>query len=613
MAAAIPTADSLALKFIALNLLERYSSDGTAALVQHYDHLPPRIQAMIVQKAGQWYGPLREVAGYKSVQGPANVIRIVVAAKAAKLAYLIVEQLRHRPEALRIQAAQGLLDLARWARDATQGGIGDKPTCGTESACYIQTAVEEAVKQYHTHDQMPVLLALVALAPRPMPTAFSELAGDHHDAVAAMSRMLAGADHMDIRRAMLMMIQVPTLQNGVLKGLFVAAASGMLGDVLLGSHLLLSQRITQPLQPINRPEALWPSARELPAWSVEQTRGLAQWAISLPLTKPQRVEKLLELRLLPDALARLAALRQLIMLSDGGEDTLVNDAIGRFCEDREMKLAWIALHSLIGCGWGRLTSLLPGLINSEHPEVAGLARERLAPLAFKRLWEGWSRMLPAQRFSIGRALVKIDAAFHSHLSQKLTGEHQPDCLRALSMIHILNQGALFEQALLVLATSSDEKIVASAARALGSAQSHRSVKALEVMLDHSDSRVRANAIEALQQLRSKRHVKELVHMAHEEQSRPRANAIKALMQMNAGDSLTALGQMLHDPRPAQRASALWVVEAMGLVEVVREVAEMSITDTDREIKGRANRVIHELMGMMSSGHAGPETQKVAAG
>jgi len=46
-----------------------------------------------------------------------------------------------------------------------------------------------------------------------------------------------------------------------------------------------------------------------------------------------------------------------------------------------------------------------------------------------------------------------------------------------------------------------------------------------------------------------------------------------------------------------------VIQAMGLIEVAHQVAEMSITDTDVNVKSRADHVVHGLISVMKHGLA----------
>ena len=604
-AAALPTADPSAVRLIALSLLERQQHvEGKAALIQFYDRLPPEVQTQVIRFAHRWDHALRSVAEQKLAQGPSNAVRIIVAARAAHLTYLVTSQLHNRPPDLRRQAAAGLLELARWIRSDQGPGPGHavRSNPNTSSARHVQDAIQEAVRFYHTHQQASVLLALAVLGPCVDLSVFRRTRGGSGEAAAEMGRMLVHADEPEIRSAMLVMVQAPSLVSRVLQGLSIVAGDDRLSDVLRCWHLLLSQRVVKALGRLAQPQWLCPAARDLAHWPADATRGLARWVVALPLSRPQCVEKLSQLTALSDAFSRLAALRQLVLLSDDGKtgDMFVCQAISRFCVDGEMAVAWIALRYLVGRRWQGLPGLLPRLINSPHPRVAQLARQKLAPLGFDRLWRGWAHMSLDKKLALGRALIKMEGAFRNQLRGKLTSSSPSDQLRAMSMVHVLHQGDWFEPVLLRLMGHSDQKRASAAARALGTAQSPRAVEALEAGLSHRDSRVRANAVEALAQLKSVRHVKTLFRMAQDEDGRPRANAIRALMEMNVGDALSALTTMLHDTQPTQRASALWVVETMGLLRVARDVAEMSISDPDGHVQNSADRVIRGLIGLMNA-------------
>lgn len=595
MAAALPTADPLATKLIVAGLLERQHPDGCTALVEHYDRLPPDLQASVLEHAPGWYTPLRQVVGRSGGNGPANVIRIVVEAKTIKLAYLVAEQLYHGPDAIRAQAAEGLLELARWVQPHRHGHTHDPA-----AVAYLRNVIEESVARYQSHQRPAVLQAWVVLGAGMGPALLRKLHNERDAAVKPLLQMIQPPPSAETRRMMLVLAQVSTLAKPVIDGIAAVAGGNELGDVLSNGHLLRCPQIVEPLVKLADPESLWPDIQNAISWQPQQTRALAAWAGVLPFAVGRRVELLTQLHKLPDPMSRLAAVRALISLSrTPGAAPAANEAVSRYCFDLEPQIAWTALRHLLANHWDGLTKLLSRLVNSDHPEVSRLARGRLAPVGFDKLWNNWPAMTPEQRLSVGRALIKIDPSFNSHVARKLSGEDRKARLRALAVIHTLNQGQAFEPALLTLVNDPDEVIVSAVVRALGSVQSPQAAQALEAALHHRDPRVRANAVESLQQARSTRHVQRLFEMAQSDQGRPRANAIRAMMQMNVGDAIGALSAMLLDPRPASRISALWVVEAMGLVEVARHVAEMSITDPDRGVKGRADRVIHSLIGLMN--------------
>ncbi len=602
MAAALPTADPQAVRLIALTLLARQHAEGHAALVYHFDQFPVDIQSAIVNSASRWDASLRRASAQKSHRAPANVVRIVAAAKAAHLAYLITEQLRHRPPPLRIQAAGALLELARWAGTA-EGERPNAPSdCNAASARHVQLAVEEAVRIYHAHKRPEVLLALAALAPRMLRLIMTHRLDSDDSVVTDMKRLFSVATRPEVRRAMLAMIQVPTLSQAIEEGLSVTRDGRHFPDVLTAWHLLLYRRVADPLRRLARPQRFWPDLTDLNRWPADATRGLSQWAATLGFSQRQRVEHLDRLIHLPDAMSRLAVLRQLIYISeDPDQGSYANRVIARFCQDPEIKLAFVALRHLISCQWSGLRTLLLRLVNSPHGDLARMAGRQLAPIGFERLWHRWPKIPSDQRLALGRALIKIGADWRSQVAAKLVSDSRADRRRAISMIQELGQGQAFETALLAMIQYRDPMIVSAAARALGTTRSPRTERALGALLQHADGRVRANTIAALQQRQCMRYIDQISSMARKEQSRPRANAIRFLLHVHDPNAIHALDRMLGDPDPDQRASALWVVDTTGLVDVVGRVAEMSVTDTDRHVSKRAGRVIHQLISFMSTG------------
>src|SRR5690606_8527026 len=95
------------------------------------------------------------------------------------------------------------------------------------------------------------------------------------------------------------------------------------------------------------------------------------------------------------------------------------------------------------------------------------------------------------------------------------------------------------------------------------------------------------------------HVDQLVKMVDDPQNRPRANAIAALLDLRTADAVASLRRMLDDQRPAHRHSALWLVETVGVLDLARHVAELSISDPDANVKRRANRVIEQLLALLT--------------
>lgn len=608
MAAALPTAGPEDLVSLANTLIQRGHPDGLLGLILHFHVLPDPLQRRIIEMSSELFRPLRQAVGHSQTQGPANTIRIVQESLATRMAYLVGEQLRHGSEQRRDLAATALLDMAR--RCATDPHPGRASTVDAEAAAYLTHALEEAVIRYGNHLHRTVLVAMAAMLPRPTPEAFAALADPKHPASDPMRGVMTSATEPAVRRALILLLAVPGLGPSAIDGLRQANQAERLGDAMAGWHLLHLAPVRRPLCAMRSPETLWPAPPQIKAMEEYQRRGLAAWAVTLPFDHRTTVARLKELTdHAPDPATRLMALRRLLVIERGsGLGDPVHEAILRFTRDDDPALVRIALWHLIRRKHPDLPDVLGRLAHSPDESIRAIATRHLAPLGFTRLWEGWPKMSPERRLAAGRALIKIEPNFHRMIGDKMLPNDRESRLRALSIIHDLNQGVYYEQALVRLAQEDDERVASAAVKALGSAATDRAVAVLERALEHGDARVRANAIEALAELRPGEYTDHWQQMTENEDNRPRANAIAALMEARTGDALRALALMLEDDRPEHRQSALWLVEKRGLTDLARHVAEMSITDPDKDVQQRADRVIHDMIAMMMT--ADPEDEGV---
>jgi HEAT repeat protein len=605
MAAALPTADPQAAERLVATLLKRGRESGRFSLLQHFHRLPAAAQNAVCERATDFTKAIRDALERDPATFSPNVVEIIVRPRAFRLAYLLSEQTRLGSSETRAAAAAGLLELARAAAEPQEGEPRD---VAAEAA--LLAAVEEAVAAYRHHNQPAVLVALAALSPRRMSESVRILHERSSHALEPMRRLLADAKHPEVRRSLLNWVRIPALSDAAITGI-QHPPLGTFGDLFHHAHLLVMPAVVRGLRRLPEPERLLHDSdhETLP---LAYRHALPRWILALPLEPKKRVDALGRLAKASGRPTRLAALRALMSLALHPE-AAADEAIAAFSHDSDATLARIALRHLTRRRWPGLAKLLVQLMSSPHEQIRRLAGAHLAPLGFGRFWDAWPKLGFSERLAGGQALIKLDPHFHRHLGEKLARTERPVRLRALAMIHGLNQGFAFEVPLIALLRSNDDVIAASAARALGSAGSRAAVEALEIALRHPIARVRANAVESLAQLQATHHVDRLVEMAKDDENRPRANAIGALMSMRTDEALSSLVRMLHDQRPEQRASALWLVDHLGLIEVARHVAELSISDPDREIQGRASGVIQHLIESLRAGRTHEEAKGNKAG
>ncbi len=642
LVAALPTSDPVATHLIALLLLERHDPKAGQALIDHYQQFPADVQAMVAARINHFEANLRTAITQPKETAAFNAVQIIRRAAAPQMAHLLLHPLEVQdtpgqepavPSELRRDAAECLATLCRQA-------LAPETLLDPLQFQHLQTVVDEALSRYRAHNEPAVMQAWAMLTSAPALAMSKAFADPHHTSTMRMRDLIADPQTPVLRRALLSCLRIPTLAAAALRGLHRCAQTGSLPDALRDWHLLLLPRNQQALRRLpSMADPRWIDPGVVPSLEPRQAMGLIHWVIALDLPPRQLVSHLTDMAGSTDAAVRLAALRQLIELSDryntssstfatapgnspisasgsaaaglsatGSSSQEVPGmwaAVQRFTLDPSPLIARLAVRFLIRTGGPSLPRLLLAMVNSPHALVRELAVECLAPLGFGRLWQAWPRLNEPQRLSAGRALIKIDPHFHRLLSEKLAQRDRPTRLRALSIVEQLNQAPFFELALILLAQENDERVASAAVRALGMVQSPAAVAAVEKALEHHDGRVRANAVEALNQHDLARHTDRLMQMASSDENRPRANAINALMQMRTADALTALGRMLSDERPEHRTSALWLVQTLGLLEVARQVAEMSLADPDPAVKTRADVVVHQLIQTATPRPAAP--------
>jgi len=596
MAAALPTADAAARRLLALSLLKRQHAAGTRALIEHFHILPGDVRQQIIAHANELAGAIRRAAQRHQGEGPANAISIIEQAQATRLAYLVTALLREGEPPIPAQAGRCLQHLAR--RAATDPRPNMPPGIDAVEAGFLQQAVEQTVAYYSLHRQQPVILAMLAMLPRPMPETFQQLAKPRQPAAGALQRLLTKADSPLIRRGLLPLLAVRPLRDAAISGLNQCAATGRLSEPLGQYHLLSYRPIGRALISCRAPEALWPSAEPRSALEPHAARGLAPLADALPWDPGERINRLAELAELAEPSARLMALRRLIRLAEGRDQYQgrAREAITRFCHDPDLSVARMAVNYLARRPHEDLARLLGQLLHAPHEEIRSLAGRHLSPIGFTRLWESWPRMDAPRRRAAGRALAKIDPHFDRPIAEKLTSRSRANRLRAIAMIRELALTDRFEHRLGGLLEGDDPRLASAAAKALGAGSGEGVAKRLQAALDHADARVRANAIESLAELGPADQLERFKELARSESAaRPRANAITGWAAVEPTEAVRALEEMLRDERANHRLSALWVAQQHPhRGEVAAEVARLAGHDPDPQVRARAMELSAEM-------------------
>lgn len=607
MAAALPTAGPVRRAQLARFLLASGHA-AAAALLVHFESLPAEVRTDIVANLSRLGPALREAGRLRGTDAPLRVVTLIREAHCHRLTDLIADQLQHGDDEVRRQAAGCLRAFAEEL-------VGDAAApSDPRDLQQLAAAVTQAIEIYHRHQQPAVLAAIALLLPRLGRKAVALLQDARHPASVAMRDLIEARSPALARRLLVLSGIAPFAPAARLWLKAIASGDGLsqgLPQVLEAGHHLLLGPVRQAVNIAAAGlQTISVTASEMATMPASAQRHLPRWIAALPMTPESHARALTGLAGAGDALMRLAALRQLIRLSHRRPSAsapiagapaadAIAGAIAAYCHDADACIARTALWRLLGLAWPGLAHLLLELANrSVHASVRLMAADRLAPVAFDRLWNAWPRLTATQRLAAASASIKLGSYFHRQIERRLRDISRMVRQRAMDMIAQLNQGALYEETLIAIARGPDVRLAASAVKALASARSPAGRMVIEASLAHADARVRGNAVEALARDRAAGARGRLRQMAADDCGRPRANAIASLLMLSDSNAASALRRMLGDRKAGDRISALWAAGHVGCVSEAADVAEMAVSDGDAQVRRRAGQTLGQLVKLM---------------
>lgn len=592
LAAALPVAEPDTQAEIVERLLDRGEPRALEDAIAAYSDLQEAAQARLRDALPRMARSMRAVLQRAD---PTAGLRVIAEAGDPAMADLLARPLRRREPGVAERSAGVLLDLTI--------AVVDRPEPAPARVLRgLDETIDAAVADFSTHRQPASLLALFARLPARL-RGWADLGRPTNSALEPARRLLEQADHPAARRALLAALAEPHLAAAARTGLHACLRRGRLRDVLhplVGPAALADPAVRRRLASA---ETLREAARDAVADAFADEAldpcVATLFALLLPAVDgPPASDWHRHPRLAHRARALIATTRRPWVdgsASFRAEDDPLTAAAMR---DPDEAVARLAARAALRRHRDRVCDVATRWLNGPHPSVRRLAQARVAPQGFDWLWERWPRLPEAARRDTATALIKIDRRLHHRLAARLDQPDEAVRCRALRIIHDLNQGVFFQDRLTQLAESSSPAIASAAIRALGTAESPESAHALRDALAHPDARIRANAVEAIARRGLSDATPAVARVAREDDTEPRAQAIAALHQTHPDSAVDALHAMLADDRSAHRDRALWLIESMGLVEMARQVAEMSISDPSPAVRQRATDVVGELMRLL---------------
>lgn len=593
---ALDTSDAQSSTDITKTLLNRHEHHAMHSLVVNYHKATPQMKKEIAFHGKNLHQALRQTIKSNHTQTIANGITLIWETKSAQQAYLLNDVMLHGKIESKQLAAMALFKLAGWATSGVPYG---DPICSAEDFQAIRNASLDAVKNYHAHQLEKTLESLYKFLSSFIPGLLKTMHEPHMDIVLPpMRKALATLQSDEIAAGCVQFLDHPHFKAAALRGLRHASDHNMMQPILRSHHLLKIASKRSELKELVDAKHLIPPQQILSEYDQDAAIGYLQWVETLIGLELWTIPYLKAAHNLKSATARLHALRALMKMASKEKSATADKAILYFIADKNPHVATTAARYTLNHheeNEKEFYHLLLELLHSQHLSVRRLASIRLAPIGFDSIWNNWHKISEQQRTTLGQTLIKIDPNFHHMLGRKLGSENPSDTVKALAIINFLNQGDFFTQAITILLRSQNEKIASAAATAIGTTTAPQSIEHLERTLLNKNARVRANAIESLNKLEAKTHFPTLQKIAQKDKNRPRANAIGALMEQHTDEALNALEVMLSDEAANHRTSALWLIEHMGLIDMAKHVAEMSISDPDPTVRNKAKDVIDKII------------------
>jgi len=462
----------------------------------------------------------------------------------------------------------------------------------------LDGAVASAARDFPTHRRRGVMDAAWALIESAGPRLAAFLAEEDQPAHLALRAAVRRASGPEARARCVRLLGHPLVGPAALDRLLQAAGPPENASSLREWHRLIEPRRARQIARASQPWRSLPDAKTTEQLDETARVALVQWMRTIPL-KPARRTRRLEL-FLADSSHRVRYAAACAVAHDVQREATAADLASDFAFDLYPAVALTAARSLVGAGRAPSNRFWSRLARVREPEVALLARREHRD---RDAWAFLDEADPlAHAVAARRLLARDESAAVDGLRGVLTSDASHRSLRAIALARRLGVVDRLEPELLMLASSEDERLAATAVRALGVSASDGVAAALATAARHADGRVRASAIEAL--CASGAGQDQVIEAVRDEVARVRANAVRAMLKREIEEGCDQLASMLRDDRPVHRVSALWVAERLGGAAHAHTVAELARADSEASVRERAKRCARRLLAKMREQWAG---------
>jgi hypothetical protein len=594
-------------------LFRRRTTHGLVGLVARFPDLTDRVAARVLDDVKQLSHAVREAGRSDRSQVRLAALKLIVAGRQGKLAYVLSENVHHTDEPVARAAVDGILELAVWVSTETrrlQRGVAAEPV-DPGSADYvvrtdadvcrelldqrpdIETAVARGIESHRGKHTAELVRAALLLCDWPGSRTLALLQSVRH-----------GGQNQMVRR-----LQQPPAAEGVDAFLQAAAHGGLranfattfahieeapvLDALLRRTHWLKDFALVGCVHTVVR-GAWWTEAelvRDVSRRDSGDAARIGEWvAVSgvADVVQDERMEKLwLHAHQAGDFEARLRLLRIVSRRKRGTSVGLIK----RFLDDTDERLVRMAVRELIRRKPPEYETWLMSRVASATDSVRKLIGRAVGQTGFDNLWAKYEKLDKPTRRAAGRAMTKLLPDAPAVLGRRMTTGPVEQRLLALLIVHDLNLAESCRESLITACNDPSAKVRSRAVILLGHVADQAPDALVEKLLVDPDARVRANAVEVLEAHHRETFIPLLIQRARAGKNRERANAIKVMHKMRMGAFSQSLQLALLDPRPEHRISAMWALRQTNFWALIGEVGRMAKTDPDLRVRRYALGVL----------------------
>ncbi|MDP9173365.1 MAG: HEAT repeat domain-containing protein [Planctomycetota bacterium] len=617
-------------------LLTRKTNRGLRGVVERFDFLPERLQAIVLSNIKVFHHILRECGRSDRSEFRLAAIKLIALARQGKLAYVLSENLRDSDESFSKAAVEAMVALARWVATTTrklQRGSGQPPVEEPSEAegveppepapepsqdhatLYadlieqrqeIETAVVRAMEVHRGKHLQDLLRAALLLCDSPQSKILAILNGGKHAAQSLLVRRLQqtpASEHVD---AFLLGASHGQLRVHFASVFAHIADTPVLNALLRKTHWLKDHQLQICMHQVNR--GIWLQESELAGdiarRDPQDVGKIAEWITSSGLLDIVQDERLVALAIhAKDSVAGRLRLLSVAVRRKRGASVLF---LKHMLHDGDERLMRMAAREIIRRKPIDYENMLLQLMTNAPESVRRVIGRSLGQAGFEHFWERFDRLDKNTRKQAGKAMLKILPDASQRLARRLNNGPVELRLKALLMTHELGLAEELRDSIAALASHPSPKMRSKAISVLGEVPSAPLEMLMERVLSDSDARVRANAIEVLETRPLTQFIPTLAQRAKSSNSRERANAIKALHRMKVGNVGPQLLVMLRDERAEHRISAMWALKQMGWWKLLQEVGSLAKKDDNIRVRRYAVGVLKGVVEMVqtASGKAG---------